>query len=112
MKIAPTVNVQNDNQIMKCPDRKRVSQLEALPNIGKAIGKDLRLIGIVSPQQLIGADAFALYNWLCEKTGQRRDPCVIDVFLAAINFMEGGEPLPWWKFTSKRKLMLKTGSTS
>ena len=112
MKIAPTVKLQNDNQTMKCPDRKRVSQLEALPNIGKAIGKDLRLIGIVSPQQLIGADAFALYNWLCEKTGQRHDPCVIDFFLSAINFMGSGEPLPWWKFTSKRKLMLKTGSIS
>jgi effector-binding domain-containing protein len=30
-------------------------------------------------------------------------PCVIDVFMSAVHFMEGGEPLPWWSFIQERK---------
>ena len=92
---------------MKSPDRNTVSQLEELPNIGKAIGKDLRLIGIDRPQELIGKSAFNLYSALCSKKGQRIDHCVIDVFMSVIHYMEGGESLPWWAFTKKRKQILK-----
>lgn len=88
---------------MKNPDRKTVTQLEELPNIGKAMAQDLRLIGINLPQQLLGKDPFTLYEELCTKSGRRHDPCVIDVFMAVIHFMEGGEPLPWWSYTEERK---------
>jgi len=88
---------------MKNPDRKTVSHLVELPNIGKAIAGDLRLIGIDHPKKLIGKEAFELYEALCEKTGKRHDPCVIDVFMSVVYFMEGGEPLPWWAFTDERK---------
>ena len=88
---------------MKNPDRKTVSRLDALPNIGKAGMVDLMLIGIKHPQELIGQDAFVLYETLCQKTGTKHDPCVIDVFMSAIDFMQGGEPQPWWVFTEKRK---------
>ncbi len=88
---------------MKNPDRKTVSQLEELPNIGKAIAADLRLVGIQRPQELIGRDPYQLYNNLCNTTGEKHDPCVIDVFLAVVDFMEGGKAKPWWKFTAERK---------
>jgi hypothetical protein len=88
---------------MKNPDRATVTRLEDLPNIGKAIATDLRAIGINQPQQLIGKDAFTLYELLCTKTGAIHDPCVLDVFMAVIHFMDGGEPLPWWSFTAERK---------
>ena len=88
---------------MKNPDRETVSRLEALPNIGKAIANKLQLIGIDNPRKLIGEEAFALYEALCTKSGKRHDPCVIDVFMSVIYFMEGGEPLPWWSFTKQRK---------
>ncbi len=88
---------------MKNPDRKTVTQLEALPNIGPAIAADLRLINIDHPQQLIGVDPLALYNKLCAKTGQQHDPCVLDVFMSAVDFMQGGSPKPWWEFTAERK---------
>ncbi len=88
---------------MKNLDRKTVSELEKLPNIGKAIAKDLRLIGIDHPGKLIGKDAFALYEELCAITGKKHDPCVIDVFMSAVCFMEGGDSLPWWSFTQERK---------
>ncbi|MBN1653524.1 MAG: helix-hairpin-helix domain-containing protein [Deltaproteobacteria bacterium] len=88
---------------MKNPDRNTVSRLEDLPNIGKAIARDLRLVGIDHPNKLIGADAYGLYESLCTATGKRQDPCVIDVFMSVIHFMQGGKALPWWSFTEKRK---------
>lgn len=88
---------------MKNPDRNTVSQLDALPNIGKAMMADLLLIGVKPPKELIGEDAFKLYNKLCATTKVKHDPCVIDVFMSAIDYMEGGEAQPWWLFTSKRK---------
>jgi hypothetical protein len=68
---------------------------------------DLRLVGITHPANLRGKDAYRLYDELCRKTGTKHDPCVIDVFLSAINFMEGGEAKPWWQFTAERKKYLK-----
>jgi hypothetical protein len=77
--------------------------LEQLPNIGPSLAGDLRLIGIQHPRELIGADAFQLYRHLCTATGKRQDPCVLDTFIAAAEFMRGGEPRPWWTFTALRK---------
>ena len=88
---------------MKNPDRTTVMWLEQLPNIGMAIAKDLRRLGIEHPHQLIGQDPLRLWQALEQKTGQRHDPCVLDTFMAVIHFMEGGEPRPWWSFTAERK---------
>ncbi|MCF6177634.1 MAG: helix-hairpin-helix domain-containing protein [Victivallaceae bacterium] len=88
---------------MKNPNRETILLLEELPNIGKAMARDLLLIGIEQPSELIGRDAFELYEKLCAISGKRHDPCVIDVFMSVIHFMEGGEVLPWWAFTGKRK---------
>ena len=96
---------------MKNPDRKTVSKFEELPNIGKAISPYFKLLGMVSPRELIGKDPFDLYNQLCLKTGKRQDPCVIDVFMSVIDFMEGGKPLPWWSFTDTRKVVKGVKST-
>jgi hypothetical protein len=86
--------------------RERVRKLEDLPNIGRAMAEDLRLIGISTPEQLRECDAYEMYVALCEKTGQRHDPCVIDVFLSIVHFMRGGEALRWWAFTEERKKAL------
>ena len=45
----------------------------------------------------------ALYRRLCEATGQRQDPCVLDTFMAATDFMRGAPAAPWWKYTAERK---------
>jgi len=79
--------------------------LEQLPNIGPALTADLRLIGIHEPQQLRGEDAFALYQRLCAVTNQRHDPCVLDTFMAATDFMGGAPAAPWWKYTAQRKAL-------
>jgi hypothetical protein len=84
-------------------DRERVEKLTDLPNIGKAMAEDLRLIGISSPGQLTGRCPFAMYEELCAKTGMRQDPCVIDVFMSITDFLNDGEPRQWWEFTPERK---------
>ena len=96
-----------DHDALKAPmsdDRSRYTRLEQLPNVGKATAGDLRRLGIQEPQQLIGRDPYALYDELCRITNQRHDPCVMDVMIAVVRFMEGGPSTPWWHFTPERKL--------
>lgn len=79
--------------------------LEQLPNIGPSLAADLRLIGIRQPDELRHKDAFVLYQQLCAATGQRHDPCVLDTFMAAVDFMGGAAAAPWWHYTPQRKLL-------
>jgi hypothetical protein len=85
---------------------KNVKELEDLPNIGKSIAGDLKHLGILKPEDLRGKDALTLYNSLCDLTGKRQDPCVLDVFISAISFVNGGQAKPWWSFTKERKKRL------
>lgn len=80
-----------------------VTRLEDIPNVGTAVAADLCQLGINQPDDLHGRDPYALYDDLCRITGQRHDPCLLDTFIAAVRFMEGGPKKPWWKFTSERK---------
>ena len=79
--------------------------LEQLPNVGPALAADLRLIGITHPRDLRGKDAFVLYQKLCAATGRRQDPCVLDTFMAATDFMRGAQAAPWWRYTAQRKAL-------
>lgn len=78
-------------------------RLEQIPNIGKAMAGDLHRLGIAKPAALKGRDPYALYARLCELTGVRHDPCVIDTFISAVRFMEGAPARPWWAYTAERK---------
>ncbi len=93
-------------QLLSNKQRTEFTDLKQLPNVGPAIAADLQLIGVNQPCDLVGRDAFALYDALCDVTQQRHDPCVIDVFLSAVRFMEGGDAKPCWKFTVERKAIL------
>ncbi len=91
---------------IKSPKARRAEDcelLEQLPNIGPSLAADLRLVGIQRPGELRGADPFRLYQRLCEVTGVRHDPCVLDTFMAATDFMGGAAPAPWWSYTATRK---------
>lgn len=79
------------------------AQLEQLPNIGPSIAGDLRRIGIARPEQMVEQDPFHLYQALCRATGKRHDPCVLDTFMAACDFMRGSVAKPWWQYTALRK---------
>ena len=87
-------------------NRDQYTRLEQIPNIGPSIAKDLRLIGISAPRDLAGQDPYAMYEELCRKTRKRHDPCVIDVFISAVRFMQGEPKRPWWAYTPERKSML------
>ena len=80
-------------------------QLEQLPNIGPAMAADLRALGIAHPHDLTSRDAFVLYQALCAHSGKRQDPCVLDTFMAATDFMRGAPAAPWWKYTPQRKAL-------
>jgi hypothetical protein len=86
--------------------RTDVARLEDIPNVGPAVAADLRRLGITSPEALPGRDPYALYDELCRLTGERHDPCLLDTFIAAVRYMEGGPKTPWWKFTAERKRTL------
>ena len=88
---------------LKARTAEECERLEQLPNIGPSLAADLRLLGVHHPSELASRDAFVLYQTLCAKTGKRQDPCVLDTFMAATDFMRGAEPRPWWTYTAQRK---------
>lgn len=86
--------------------RKQLARLEDIPNIGPAVADDLRHLGINVPADLLGLNPYAMYDDLCQMTGQRHDPCLLDTFIAAVRFMEGAPKTPWWKYTAERKRVM------
>jgi hypothetical protein len=96
---------------MQTVSRDDITELEDIPNVGPAIAANLRLIGIQSPEDLLGKDPYKMYEDLCCTTGVRHDPCVIDVFIAAVRFTAGEPAKPWWKHTPERKRTLAGKAT-
>lgn len=83
--------------------RDRLQALTDLPNVGPAFAADLRLLGIDSPQQLAGKDAYSLYRQLCDITQLRQDPCVLDTLMSMTDFIAGNPARTWWQYTAERK---------
>jgi hypothetical protein len=88
---------------LKARRAEECERLEQLPNIGPSLANDLRSIGIAQPAELIASDPYTLYLALCQRSGKRQDPCVLDTFIAACDFMRGAAPTPWWNYTARRK---------
>ena len=86
--------------------RKNIKKLTDIPNVGKATEGDFKVLGINSPEELIGKEPYEMHAKLCELTGVKHDVCVIDVFISAVRYMEGGPPKKWWEYTSERKQTL------
>jgi hypothetical protein len=78
-------------------------ELLALANIGPAMRRDLKLLGIDAVAQLARQDADKMYLKLSALTGSRQDPCVWDTFAAAVHQAKTGEAKPWWTWTKVRK---------
>lgn len=83
--------------------RDKVRRFSDLPNIGPASAKDFALLGFRHPGELKGADPLALYETLSRITGTYQDPCVLDVFISVVDFLDGNPPKSWWHFTEGRK---------
>ncbi len=88
--------------------RRNIKRFTDIPNVGKATEGDLLLLGFKIPSELANQDPYKLYNRLCEITNVRHDPCVIDVFISAVRFMQGESKQNWWFYTDERKRHLAT----
>lgn len=88
--------------------RTHIRNFREIPNVGPSIERDFIALGLKEPSELVGRDPYRMYRDLCELTHTRQDPCVIDVFIAAVRYMEGGPAKKWWAFTEERKKHLGT----
>ncbi len=88
---------------MKARTAKDVKVFKDIPNIGPAMVRDFHALGIKEPKDLIGKDPFQLYKKMCKVSGTRQDPCVLDTYMAAMDFMNGAPARPWWQYTNMRK---------
>ena len=82
-------------------------RLLEVPNVGPATARDLLKLGISEPEALAGQNPETMYEALCKIDGVRHDPCVLDVFTAAVSYGNGGPARPWWAFTPERKARAK-----
>lgn len=87
----------------KASSRAEVVSFEQIPNVGSSIADDFRSIGMESPEQLVGHDPLKIYQAICDQSGSFHDPCVLDVVMSAVDFMNGAQPKKWWDYTKQRK---------
>lgn len=88
---------------MKAKTAKEVKKIQDIPNVGNAMMRDFLLLGIRTPKDLKRVKAFTLYKKMCTLSGSRQDPCVLDTYMAVIDFMNGAPARPWWFYTKTRK---------
>ncbi len=86
---------------------KSTRQLADLISIGPAMLRDFDVLGIHSVAQLARQNPQQMYERLNRVSGQRQDPCVLDVFCAAVaqarNPRLPAERCQWWYWSRKRK---------
>jgi Pathogenicity locus len=78
-----------------------------LVSVGPAMERDFEMLGIGSVAHLARQDPERMYEKLCSLTGQRQDPCVLDVFRAAVAQARDprlpAEQCQWWYWSRRRK---------
>jgi len=87
----------------KMKNRADINDFNSIPNVGPATIQYLSILGIKKPFALIGQKPYSMYKELSEITGKHFDPCLADVFISAVKFMEGAPPKKWWNYTKERK---------
>ena len=82
-------------------------ELKDLVSIGPAMLRDFEMLKIRSVADLAKSDPLRMYRKLCQLTGQRQDPCVLDVFRSAVaqarNPRLPAEKCQWWYWSKIRK---------
>jgi Pathogenicity locus len=79
------------------------NELRTLPNVGPAIARKLLRLGVERPGDLRGQDPDQLFSRLCDLDGRRHDPCLLDTFVAAVDYANGAPARPWWYYSRDRK---------
>jgi hypothetical protein len=77
--------------------------LQTIPNIGPAVARKLERLEIASVADLRGRDGEELFERLCALDATRHDPCLLDTFVAAVDFANGAPARPWWEYSRERK---------
>lgn len=81
-------------------DAAAIADLRRIPGIGVSLARDLLSLGIRRVSDLKAGDPQALYDRLCEQTGQHQDRCVLYTFRCAVYFASTAKPDPeklkWW----------------
>jgi hypothetical protein len=81
--------------------------LRHLAGVGPAIEKDFHLLGVHDVPALAASNGDELYRRLCQLTGTRQDPCVLDTFRCAVaQARDPGLPADqsnWWWWSRLRK---------
>ena len=97
---------------MATPSKER--RLADLVSIGPAMLRDFEMLGVKSVAQLAREEPRDLYIRLCTITGERQDPCVLDVFCAAVAQARDPELPPakrqWW-YWSRERIRTNSGMT-
>jgi len=75
----------------------------AIPNVGPAIARKLRALDVATVEDLRGRDPEELFERLCALDGRRHDPCLLDTFVAAVDYANGGPARPWWEYSRERE---------
>ena len=92
---------------MKSISWKTVQKFTDIPNVGPRMADDFKILGMKTPADLKNQDALKMYRKIEKITGHKHDPCVLDTYMAVIDFANGAEARPWWHYTSRRKKMLE-----
>jgi Pathogenicity locus len=82
-------------------------QLKDLISVGPRVLRDFEKLRIRSVAQLACQNPERIYARLNRLTGQRQDPCVLDVFCAAVaqarNPLLPAQQCQWWWWSKRRK---------
>jgi len=82
-------------------------RLRDLAGVGRSIEADFKLLNVRTVAELAECDGDELYRRLCEVTGTRQDPCVLDTLRCAVaQARDAGLPpeqCNWWWWSRERK---------
>ena len=82
-------------------------QLRELTSVGPAMLRDFEMLNVKSVEQLACEEPNEMYERLGRITGKLQDPCVLDVFTAAVAQARDPELPPaqrqWWYWSRERK---------
>ena len=87
--------------------KRTVDRFRDIPNVGPAFVGAFTKLGLQRPADLVGKDPYQMFEDYCRVTKEHQDPCVLDVFISVVRYMEGGPKQYWWDFTAERKAHLK-----